>query len=69
VLVAEAVAQLEPATLAVAEVLERLAQSLLGQELHGVLVRRLGLFIGDELAELRFLLVTDGLLERDRRLR
>ena len=35
VLATEAVAQLEHAPLAVAEILERIAQSLLGQELHG----------------------------------
>src|SRR6185312_17526040 len=37
--------------------------------LRGALVRRLGTLVGDELAELGLLLVTDRLLERDRRLR
>jgi hypothetical protein len=69
VLAAQAVAQLEDAALAVGEVLERLAQRLLGEDLGGALVRRLGALVGDELAELRLLLVADRLLERDRRLR
>ena len=69
VLAAEAVAQLEDAALAVGEVLQRLAQRLLGEDLGGALVRRLGALVGDELAELRLLLVADRLLERDRRLR
>src|SRR5689334_24704028 len=68
-LAAEAVAQLEHATLAVREVLERLAQRLLGEDLRGAVVRRLGPLVGDELAELGLLLVADRLLERDRRLR
>src|SRR4051812_9577433 len=69
VLTAEAVAQLEDAALAVGEVLERLAQGLLGEDLGRALVGRFGALVGDELAELRLLLVADGLLERDRRLR
>src|SRR5215216_1606957 len=69
VLAAEAVAQLEHAPLAVREVLERLAQRLLGEDLGRALVRRLGALVGDELAELRLLLVTDRLLQRDRGLR
>src|SRR5215211_6425011 len=69
VLAAEAVAQLEHASLAVGEVLQRLAQRLFGEDLRGALVRRLGPLVGDELAELGFLLVADRLLERDRRLR
>src|SRR5689334_8373425 len=68
VLAAEAVAQLEHAALAVGEVLQRLAQRLLGEDLRGALVRRLGPLVGDELAELGLLLVADRLLERDRRL-
>src|SRR5215210_4294417 len=68
VLPAEAVAQLEHAALAVGEVLQRLAQRLLRQDLGGALVRRLGALVGDELAELGLLLVADRLLERDRRL-
>src|ERR1019366_2978849 len=66
---AEPVAQLEHAPLAVAEVLERGSQGFLGDGLHGALVGRLGALVGDELAELGLLLVTDRLLERDRRLR
>src|SRR4051812_10659913 len=69
VLAAEPVAQLEHAALAVREVLERLAQRLLGEDLGGAVIRRLRALIGDELAELRLLLVADRLLERYRRLR
>src|SRR4051812_32360610 len=69
VLAAEAVAQLEHAPLPVAQVLQRFAQSLLGEDLRGALVRRLGPLVGDELAELGLLLVADRLLERHRRLR
>src|SRR3954471_15515634 len=68
-LAAEPVAQLEHPTLAVGEVLKRLAQGLLGEDLRGALVRRLGPLVGDELAELGLLLVADRLLERHRRLR
>src|SRR5258708_4517521 len=69
VLAAEAVAQLEHAPLPVGEVLERLAQRLLREDLGGALVRRLGALVGDELPELGLLLVADRLLERDRGLR
>ena len=65
-LAAKPVAQLKHATLAVAEVLKRLAQGLLGEDLRCALVRGLGALIGDELTEFRFFLVTDRLLERDR---
>src|ERR1700750_3042963 len=68
-LAAEAVPQLEHAALAVGEVLQRLAQRLLGEDLRRALVRRLGPLVGDEMAELRLLLVAARLLERDRRLR
>src|SRR5215208_16902 len=68
-LAAESVAQLEHAPLAVREVLQRLAQRLLGEDLGGALVGRLGTLVGDELAELGLLLVADRLLERDRGLR
>ena len=67
-LAAEAVAQLEHAAFAVGEVLQRLAQRLLREDLGGALVRRLGALVGDELAELRLLLVADRLLQRDGRL-
>src|SRR3954449_5474291 len=69
VLAAQPVAELEHAALAVGEVLQRLAQRLLREDLRGALVRRLGPLVGDELAELGLLLVTDRLLERDGRLR
>src|SRR3954465_5044577 len=68
-LAAEPVPELEDAALSVREILERLAQRLLGEDLGRPLVRRLGALVGDELAELRLLLVADRLLERDRRLR
>src|SRR4051794_39099215 len=68
-LAAQPVAQLEHPALAVREVLERLAQGLLREDLGGALVRRLGPLVGDELAELGLLLVADRLLERYRRLR
>src|SRR3954453_16504769 len=68
VLPAEAVAQLEYAALAVGEVLQRLAQRLLGEDLRGPLVRGLGPLVGDELAELGLLLVAHRLLQRDGRL-
>ena len=51
-LAAEAVAQLEHAALAVGEVLKRVSQGFIGQDLRGALVGRLGLLVGDELAEL-----------------
>src|SRR5215210_2263876 len=69
VLAAEAVAKLEDAPFAVGEVLERLAERLLGEDLGSAVVRGLGALVGDELAELRLLLVADRLLERHRRLR
>ncbi len=67
-LTTEPVAKLEHSPLAVGEVLERLAQRLLREDLRGPLVRRLGALVGDELPELGFLLVADRLLERYRRL-
>src|SRR4051794_35468605 len=66
VLAAEPVAQLQHAALAVAQVLQRLAERFLGEDLRRTLVRRLGALVGDELAELRLLLVADRLLERNR---
>src|SRR5215207_2568188 len=64
-LAAEPVAELEHAALAVGEVLEGLLQRLLGEQLGGALEGGLGALIGDELAELRLLLVADRLLEGD----
>src|ERR1700761_8011311 len=52
VLAAQPIAELQHAALPVAEVLERFAQSLLGEDLRGPLVRRLGPLVGDELPEL-----------------
>src|SRR6185436_15770630 len=69
VLPAQAVPQLEDAALAIAEIFQRLAQRFLGEDLGRALVRRLRALVGDELAELRFLLVADRLLQRDGRLR
>src|SRR4051794_30027235 len=66
VLAAEPVAELEHAALAVGEVLERLFEGLFGKQVRGPIERALGLLVGDELAELRLLLVADRLLERDR---
>ena len=68
VLAAQSVAQLEHAALAVGQVLERLAERFLREDLGGAVVGRLGALVGDELAELRLLLVADRLLQRDRRL-
>src|SRR3712207_7754647 len=51
VLAAEPVAQLEHAALAVGEVLQRLAQRLLGEQVGSALERRLCLLVGDELAD------------------
>src|SRR4051795_11566112 len=56
VLAAEPVPELGHAALAVGEVLESLAERLLGEDLRGALVRRLGPLVGDELAELGLLL-------------
>src|SRR5215207_951337 len=67
-LAAEPVAELEHAALAVGEVLEGLLERLLGEQLGGALEGGLGALIGDELAELRLLLVADRLLEGDGRL-
>src|SRR6202022_1817750 len=50
------------------EVLERLAERLLGEDLGCPLVGRLGPLVSDELPELGLLLVADRLLERHRRL-
>src|SRR6185503_6269551 len=69
VLAAEPVTELEHAALAVGEVLEGLLQRLLGEQLGRPLERGFGPLVGDELAELRLLLVADRLLEGDRSLR
>jgi hypothetical protein len=68
-LAAEPVAQLEHA---MAELLQRISQRFVGEDLAGLLVRRLGPLVGrlgalvnNELAELGLLLVADPLLERD----
>jgi hypothetical protein len=45
------------------------ARSFAGEGLHGALVGRFGLFVGDELADFGLLSVTDRLLERDWRAR
>src|SRR6202042_58880 len=65
-LAAESVAKLEHAALAVGDAPKRVSQSLLGQDLDGALVGRLGMLIGDHLAQFGFLVVPDGRLERDR---
>src|SRR5215207_6646892 len=67
-LVAESVAELEHAALAIGELLEGLLERLLGEQLGGALEGGLGALIGDELAELRLLLLADRLLEGDGRL-
>src|SRR5215208_470679 len=63
VLATQPIAQLEHAALPVRKVLERLAQRLLGQKVGGTVERRFRLLVGDELAELRLLLVTDRFLQ------
>src|SRR5205085_5426377 len=68
-LAVEAVAKLEHLPLARREAGEDVAQRLLAQhDLRGLVRQRLRL-VGEEVAELRLLLVADRLLERDRRLR
>src|SRR5436190_11374025 len=69
VLAVEPVAQLEHAPLAQAQAPEHARQRRLTHfDLGGVLGQRLAL-VGEEVAELRLLLVADRLLQRDRRLR
>src|SRR2546421_12758781 len=68
-LAVEAVAQLEDAALAVRERREDLHESLLAHRDLGRLVGQRNVLVGEEVAELRLLLVADRLLERDRRLR
>src|SRR5206468_4100370 len=59
----------EHAPLAIAEPRQRTAQGFLSEVLLRALIWRLGPVVGDELTELRLLLVADRLLERYRRLR
>ena len=68
VLAAEPVPKLEHAALAVAETRQRVSQGLVGEDLHGALVGRRGMFVGDQLAQLGSPLFRDRLFERDRRL-
>src|SRR5262249_18444504 len=63
------VAELEHLTLAARERPEDLPQRLFAQRDLGLLVRERQVLVRDEVAELRLVLVADGLLERDRRLR
>ena len=69
ILAAESVAEFEHAALAIGELLEGLLSASLASTLGGALEEGLGALIGDELAELRLLLVADRLLEGDRGLR
>src|SRR5437588_5109805 len=67
-LAVEAVAELEDRSLARCKAAEDSPQRLLAQRhLRGLVRERLAL-VGEEVPELRLLLVADGLLERDRRL-
>src|SRR3954451_17695855 len=65
VLAAQAVTKLEHAPLAIAQVLECLAEGFLREDLGRPLVRRLSPFVGDELSELRLLFIADRLFQRD----
>src|SRR6266540_6766968 len=65
----EPVAELEHLALAARERAEDLPQRLLAERGLGLLVGKRQVLVGDEVAELRLVLVADGLLERDRRLR
>ena len=68
-LAVEAVAKLEYLALPARERPEDLAQRLLAQRDLGLLVGQRQVLVGDEVAELRLVLVADRLLERDRGLR
>src|SRR5262249_535929 len=68
-LAAEPVAKLEHPSLPVRERAEDVAQQFLAQRRVGRLVGQRSVLVGEEMAELRLLLVTDRLLERDWRLR
>src|SRR6266545_4730105 len=63
------VAELEHLALAARERAEDLPQRLLAERGLGLLVGKRQVLVGDEVAELRLVLVADGLLERDRCLR
>src|SRR6266508_5479076 len=65
----EPVAKLEHLPLPARERTEDLPQRLLAERDLGLLVGEGQILVGDEVAELRFVLVADGLLEGDRRLR
>src|ERR671936_340578 len=69
VLAVEPVAELEHLALTARERAEVLPQRLLAERDLGLLVRQRQVLVGDEVAELGLVLVADGLLERDRRLR
>src|SRR5690349_24425591 len=69
VLAVEAVAELQHLALPARERAEDLAQRLLAHADLGLLVRQRQVLVGDEVAELRLVLVADRLLERDGRLR
>src|SRR5438105_1032065 len=68
-LAVEAVPQLEDAAIAVRERAEDLPQRLPTHRGLGRLVGKRDVLVGEEMPELRLLLVADRLLERDRRLR
>src|SRR5258706_11297378 len=68
-LAVEAVAQLKDAALAMRERAQDLAERLLAHRDLRRLVRQRHVLVREEVPELRFLLVADRLLERDRRLR
>src|SRR5512135_655989 len=68
-LAVEPVAELEHLPFAARERAEDLAERLLAHRDLRLLVRERKVFIGEEVAELGFVLVPDGLLERHRRLR
>src|SRR5438552_8702516 len=69
VLAVEAVAELEDGALARREAAEDRTQRLLTQRYFRGLVRERLALVGEEVAELRLLLVADRLLQRDGRLR
>src|SRR5437867_8946157 len=68
-LAVEAVAELEHLALPARERAEDLAQRLLAHRDLGLLIGQRQVLVGDEVSELRLVLVADRLLERDRGLR